>query len=57
MISYCISSYRPIYSRLYGLLYTGIKVFHVIGPAYAGYYQMLDFEIEKYHALAREEIV
>jgi hypothetical protein len=40
-----------------GLLCTRMKVFHVIGPQYASYFGMLDFEIEKYKSLGRGEIV
>lgn len=39
------------------LLCTKFKVFHVIGPQYASYFNMLDFEIEKYRRLGRSEIV
>jgi hypothetical protein len=39
------------------LLCTRFKVFHVIGPQYASYFDMLDFEIEKYRRLGRSEIV
>jgi hypothetical protein len=40
-----------------GLLDLGMKVFHVIGPAYADAFGMLGFEIEKYRRLGRPEIV
>jgi hypothetical protein len=40
-----------------GLLCMRFKVFHVIGPAYASYFDMLDFEIEKYRRLGRVDIV
>lgn len=40
-----------------GLLCTNFKVFHVIGPQYASYFNMLDFEIEKYRRLGRGDIV
>ena len=40
-----------------GLLDCGIKVFHVIGPAYANALGMLQFEIEKYRRLGRIDIV
>jgi hypothetical protein len=40
-----------------GLLCTHMKVFHVIGPAYASLFGMLDFEIAKYQRLGRGEIV
>lgn len=40
-----------------GLLDLGSKVFHVIGPAYADGFGMLDFEIEKYRRLGRLDIV
>jgi hypothetical protein len=41
----------------YGLLDLGSKVFHVIGPAYADGFGMLDFEIAKYRRLGRMDIV
>jgi hypothetical protein len=41
----------------YGLLCTRFKVFHVIGPEYASYFDTLEFEIEKYRRLGRHEIV
>ncbi len=40
-----------------GLLCTKLKVFHVVGPAYASYFEMLDFEIEKYKRLGRSDLV
>jgi hypothetical protein len=40
-----------------GLLCTRMKVFHVIGPAYASHFGMLDFEVAKYASLGRKEIV
>jgi hypothetical protein len=40
-----------------GLLDRGMKVFHVIGPAYANAFGMLQFEIEKYRRLGRVDIV
>jgi hypothetical protein len=40
-----------------GLLCTQTKVFHVIGPAYASYFGMLELEVEKYSALGRKDIV
>jgi hypothetical protein len=40
-----------------GLLCTCFKVFHVIGPEYASYFNMLEFEIQKYRRLGRREIV
>ena len=40
-----------------GLLCTKFKVFHVIGPQYASYFGMLDFEIRKYQRLGRTDIV
>ena len=40
-----------------GVLCTGMKVFHVIGPDYASCYGMLDFEIDKYQRLGRHDIV
>jgi hypothetical protein len=42
---------------LYGLLDRGMKVFHVIGPAYASFFAMLEFEIDKYRRLGRNDIV
>ncbi len=42
---------------LKGLLCTRFKVFHVIGPQYASFFNMLDFEIDKYKKLGRREIV
>ncbi len=41
----------------HGVLDCGMKVFHVIGPAYADAFGMLDFETEKYRRLGRPEIV
>ena len=40
-----------------GLLDCGMKVFHVIGPAYADAFGMLEFEIRKYRRLGRADIV
>lgn len=40
-----------------GLLCTRFKVFHVIGPQYASYFGMLNFEVEKYRRLGRADIV
>lgn len=40
-----------------GVLDTGMKVFHVIGPAYASYFDMLDAEIEKYRRIGRNDCV
>ena len=40
-----------------GVLDRGMKVFHVIGPAYAAAFGMLDFEIAKYRRLNRHDIV
>jgi hypothetical protein len=34
-----------------------VKVFHVIGPEYASFFGMLDFEVEKYRRLGRADIV
>jgi hypothetical protein len=60
------SSYFPLGAQLrnrlkasghVGLLCTGLKVFHVVGPQYAFYFGMLDFEIEKYRRLGRIELV
>lgn len=42
---------------LLGLLCMRFKVFHVIGPQYASYFNMIEFEIEKYRRLGRREIV
>lgn len=42
---------------LKGLLCRKFKVFHVIGPQYASFFNMLDFEIDKYKKLGRREIV
>jgi len=41
----------------HGLLDLGMKVFHVIGPAYADAFSMLDFEVGKYRRLGRHDIV
>jgi hypothetical protein len=49
--------HRLAQRRLRGLLCTRMKVFHVIGPQYAHYFGMLDFEIEKYRSLGRTDIV
>jgi hypothetical protein len=60
------SSYFPLGAQLrhrlrangeLGLLCTKFKVFHVIGPQYASYFGMLDFEIQKYQRLGRTDIV
>jgi hypothetical protein len=40
-----------------GVLDLGMKVFHVIGPAYAATFGMLEFEIAKYRRLNRLDIV
>ncbi|MDB5732497.1 MAG: hypothetical protein JWQ03_2392 [Variovorax sp.] len=48
---------RLAQSGQHGVLDLGMKVFHVIGPAYADAFGMLDFEIEKYRRLGRPEIV
>jgi hypothetical protein len=42
--------------RMNGYLCTRMKVFHVIGPQYANAFGMIDFEIEKYHSIARHDI-
>ncbi|MBS0445362.1 MAG: hypothetical protein JSR59_05355 [Proteobacteria bacterium] len=42
--------------RQHGLLDRGMQVFHVIGPAYADAFGMLDFEIAKYRRLGRHDI-
>jgi hypothetical protein len=42
--------------RQHGLLDLGMRVFHVVGPAYADAFGMLDFEIEKYRRLGRLDI-
>jgi hypothetical protein len=41
----------------HGLLCNRFKVFHVIGPDYASYFNALDFEIGKYQRLGRRDIV
>jgi hypothetical protein len=43
--------------RQRGLLCTRMRVFHVVGPAYASLFGMLDAEVEKYRRLGRTEIV
>jgi hypothetical protein len=43
--------------RLQGVLCTRMQVFHVIGPEYASMFDMLDFEIAKYRAIGRSDIV
>lgn len=48
---------RLVQQGLLGLLDHGMKVFHVIGPAYAAAFGMLQFEIEKYRRLERHDIV
>ena len=40
-----------------GLLCRRMKVFHVIGPAYASHFGMLEAEIAKYRDLGRQDIV
>jgi hypothetical protein len=40
-----------------GLLCARMRVFHVIGPHYVSYFNMLDFEIQKYSRLGRTDIV
>jgi hypothetical protein len=40
-----------------GLLCTRLKVFHVIGPAYASHFGMLDFELAKYASIGRPDVV
>jgi hypothetical protein len=40
-----------------GVLCTGMRVFHTIGPAYASLFGMLDYEIAKYTRLGRTDIV
>jgi hypothetical protein len=42
---------------LAGVLCTRMKVFHATGPEYASLFGMLEFEIEKYRRLHRDEIV
>lgn len=42
---------------LHGLLSDQMKVFHVTGPGYASAFEMLEFEIEKYQALGRFDLV
>lgn len=44
-------------ARMKGLLCTRIKVFHVMGPEYVSYFDMLDFEINKYASLGRSDMV
>ncbi len=39
-----------------GYLCTRMKVFHVIGPQYANAFGMVDFEIGKYHSIARHDV-
>jgi hypothetical protein len=66
LLSMPISRYFPIGATAcqllrargqHALLDRGMKVFHVIGPDYASAFGMLDFEIDKYRNLGREEIV
>jgi hypothetical protein len=40
----------------HAVLDCGMKVFHVVGPAYASAFDMLEFEIEKYRRLNRADI-
>jgi predicted O-methyltransferase YrrM len=40
-----------------GCLCTRMKVFHVVCPAYVDYFNMLDFEINKYAAVGRTDMV
>jgi hypothetical protein len=40
-----------------GLLCTRFKVFHVIGPHYVSCFEAMDFEIKKYRALGRDDLV
>jgi Glycosyltransferase like family 2 len=42
--------------RMHGYLCTRMKVFHVIGPQYANAFGMIDFEIQKYHSIARHDV-
>lgn len=42
---------------LRGLLCTRMRVFHVIGPAYASFFGMLDAEIAKYRRIGRQDVV
>lgn len=48
---------RLAHHGLHGVLDIGMKVFHVIGPIYARAFGMLQFEIEKYQRLGRDDIV
>jgi hypothetical protein len=41
----------------YGVLDSGMRVFHVVGPAYTDAFGMLDFEIQKYRRLGRVDLV
>ena len=50
-------SSRLAQQGLHGVLDLGIKVFHVIGPIYARAFGMLQFEIEKYQRLGRDDMV
>jgi hypothetical protein len=42
--------------NLKGLLYSKIKVLHINSPQYANYFNMLDFEIDKYRNLGLTEL-
>jgi len=53
----CQLRYRLRANNNLGLLCTKFKVFHVIGPQYASFFGMLDFEIAKYQRLGRTDIV
>ena len=53
----CQLRYRLRAGNNLGLLCTRFKVFHVIGPYYASFFGMLDFEIAKYQSLGRTDIV
>jgi len=53
----CAVKARLAQHGCYGLLCTQFKVFHVIGPDYASYFDALEFEIAKYRRLGRRDIV
>jgi hypothetical protein len=43
--------------RQFGLLCTRFKVFHVVGAHYMTYFNAADFELQKYRALGRDDLV
>jgi len=45
------------HAGMQGLLCTRMKVFHVVGPQYVSYFDMLDFEIDKYRNVGRTDMV